>query len=186
MASYNLTQVAISGYTDVNDGLQVAEYANRALRKRKINFATLISTAPGAPALTLAQNDLLAAIPVFQGDFVRNVMIRVLTADTAAGANVNVAVGDAVTGTPSAAATGWISTFDLKSTAGTYKQPDVHAASYIAQPAATTPTSTTFIGVGKQYTADGSIDIKLLGTGTTLPTNAVIEIVVDVVPAFPQ
>lgn len=176
--SINLTGKSVAGYTTVNDGYTVSYDHRNNIMWRKVDFARLLLK--GAAAY--AQNDLIGVLPVNKGDVVEWGAIWVLSPDTAAGANVNLAFGDALTGSTAASATGWLASGDMKAAAGTIYMTDSTATTYLS--AATTPVS---IGkVGKLYSAAGTLDLKALGTGTTLPSNGIILVAACIRNVFPQ
>lgn len=188
---YNLTGLTVSGYTNINDHLG-GNWENRAtgVRTRKVDFARLAnpSLTNGAIAGTAATgvttftaNDLIGVLPVFKGEFVRWVAVYVYSADTTT-TSANVALGDALTGSIAASDVGWLPTYDLKSAAGSIGVSDGSAATFYLYGAAN-----SLKHLGKFYTADGTIDIKLLGTtAATWPSNAIIEVSAMIEPAFPH
>lgn len=190
MASYNTTELTIAGYSYANDGYKVVEDTNLRIRRKILNIANLIADynkRNGASVANIAQNDLIAVLPVFKGEFVKNVYARVITASTATS---TAAIGDAVSGLPAASATGWISTFATQTATQTTATPPVlqnggvivsdTAAPYVYTTFGTTPAVTAVTGLGKMHFANGSIDFKLIGA--TAITNGVYEVIAEYAP----
>jgi hypothetical protein len=172
MATYNLTTVS-NGGTVINDGWTVRE--SGFLRKRRVDFARLLTKGISA----YVQNDLIGVIPVRKGEVVKAVYLNSIKLD--AGAAV-LTVGDAIAGGVAASPNGFIDTVTLNGLAvGLTATASLVAGSYFhTATAAVLPAAST----GRMIAADGTIDIKLTGTGATLPTTGVIEIVAFVIPAF--
>lgn len=189
MSSYNTTELTITGYTAVNDGHKTGEDTTLKIRRKRINIANLIAwhTKYVSTITLIAQNDLIAAVPVFRGEFVRRVYARVITASTASS---TMSVGDAVSGLPAASAVGWISTFATQTATQTTATPPVlqnggvivpdNASAYLYTAAGTSPEYKALTGTGKMYYADGSIDLKLIGA--TSIVDGVFEVIVEYEP----
>jgi hypothetical protein len=179
MASYNLTGKAVAGYTAINDGYTVSYDHRNNIVWRKVDFARLLTKGISG----YVQNDLVGVLPVSKGDLVEWACIWVLSPDTDGGANVNVAMGDALTGSIAASATGWLVSSDLKAAAGTIYETTPVATTYLYVNTTGGPT----IGkIGKVYSAAGTLDLKILGTTTTLPKDGVILVAACLRNVFPQ
>lgn len=188
---YNLTGLTVSGYTNIHDH-KGGNWENRetGIRTRLVDFARLANPTLTAGAIagtaatgvtTFTANDLIGVLPVFKGEFVRWVAVYVHSADTTT-TSANISLGDALTGSIAASDVGWLPTFDLKSAAGTVGVSDGAAATFYLYGAA---NSLKFLG--KFYSADGTIDLKLLGTtAATWPKDAIIEVSAMIEPAFPH
>ena len=156
--NYSLTNQTVSGFTatKANDKLPAKTDIQNGWRVKRVDLSKVLAAMKAASGSSKAfeQNDAFAIIPLAKGDIVEHVVTKVLVAD----ANAAVfSVGD--TGSTA----GYITTgVTCNAAADTLVSLDGNST---LLGVATTPVS---IGkVGKVYTADDAIVIKL--TSATLP-----------------
>ena len=111
-------------------------------------------------------SDIVKVIPIYAGEFVSNVYVRVITASTTGSSTVT--VGDTASGTS------WVPSLAATSTAGTVVGA---TGSNVFTQSGTTPFAVTWVG-GKQYTTADTIQVVL---GATPPANGVLEVIAEVV-----
>lgn len=166
------TAMRVTYHDDITHGI-------RRIRIKATDLIKIYTDTFGAAA-TFAQNDVISVLPIKKGELAQAVMTWSLVAD---GNAAVYQVGD--TGT----AAGWQG-------AGA---PALNSAGVGVTPAMAGTTGGFLIGaasgnlgtVGKLYTADDAVILKLTGTGATLPTtggttNWVLEIALKYIPAFPD
>ncbi len=115
---------------------------------------------------THAASDIVKVIAINAGEFVSNVLVRVITPSTTSSSTIT--VGDTASGTS------WVPSLSATSTAGTVVGA---TGSNVFTQSGTSPFAVTWVG-GKQYTTADTIQVVL---GSTAPADGVIEVIAEVV-----
>jgi len=150
--TYDLTTVPNTAY-------QIYQQpSNGYVRKHVFSIADLATHVAG---------DAAKVIPLFKGEFVRNVYVRNITASTTGSSTIE--VGD------SGSATGWSASIDATAAAGTIA---VCGGANVFTQLGSGTYAVTWVG-GKNYTA---ADYILVTLGSTAPANGVFEIYAEILP----
>ena len=174
--SYDLTNKGgLSGFTKCPDAFPYRVDLATMVRSKKFDVAKIaaqlkkVTAGWGTPWTTFAINDVYALIPASKGEVVEWVAYLIQTAETV-NTTAALAIGDTTVNT------GYFTSVALNATGLGIS--DFSSTFFQASGAATAINK-----VGKLYTTDDAIAIKLL---TAIPTNAVFTISAKVVPLFPE
>lgn len=172
----------LSGYTKAYDGNQLFNKFDQRIRRKKVDIAKLI-VAAGVANVAIA--DKVAVIPVYNGEAIKAVYFRVVTASTAAGnasvvdsaAGILIGTAGVTPGTASAAGGVWTGAIASNATPALYG-PSFATGSILANGA-----TNLLGGIGKFYTANGSLDLL---TSTAALVDGVYEVIAEFLEIFPQ
>lgn len=179
----------LSGYTKAYDGNQVFNKFDQRIRRKKVDIAALIKAAGVA---NVAVADKVAVMPVYNGEVIKAVYFRIITPSTAAGnasvvdsaAGVLLGTSGVTAGAASASGGVWTGAIASNGTAGLFG-PSMAAGSILANggTAPVTGGNGILAGLGKFYTANGSLDLL---TSTAALVDGVYEVIAEFLEIFPQ
>lgn len=149
MATYDLTTVPNKSY-------QIYEANSYKVRKHVFDIAVDMATQNA--------NDIAKVIPIYAGEFVANVFLRVVTASTTGSSTVS--VGDSGSGTA------WFPTGQAVTSTGVFS---ATGANVFTQ-SGSVPYAVTWVG-GKYYSAADYVSVTL---GSTAPANGQLEIIAEI------
>lgn len=186
----------LSGYTKALDGNQLFNKFDQRIRRKRLSIPALY-TAHTSIFPLVSGTDQIAVIPVFSGELVKAVYFRIITAGTLATCTLQVldnAAGTLVgtsgvsAGAASAAGGVWTGAIVCNGTAGLYG-PQGASGSILANGGTASVTGGLMIlaGLGKYYTANGSIDVKVGGANiTSSELTLVVEVIAEFLELVPQ
>lgn len=191
MASYQSYGGALqASYTLAKDGNVVVNLFDQRIRRKRLSFPAFFAANTSVTTLT-AGSDQIAVVPIFNGEVVKTVYFRLVTAaatatttlqvkDNAAGILIGVVSG--TQGAASASGGVWTAAVVANGTAGVYG-PSALTGSILAN------GSTNLLGgLGKYYTANGSLDVVIAAANFTsaAETACVVEVIAELLEIVPQ